>query len=180
MSAITADGSPLTAQENPVISGPAQSLRARFFNVYRLAAYCLILYSLGHTLGAVIATPRFGPESDRVVSMMKSIHVYAQGAECTWYGFYRGFGWLVSIFFILSAVLSWHLGGRTMRERAALTLVSFSMFLSHAAGIVIAWAYFFPAPRLFSAATAGLLGLGCLQDWSASRQSISAATAKDH
>jgi hypothetical protein len=180
MSGIAPDVSPLAASENSMRSGPAQGMRARYFNVYRLAAYCLVFYALGHTLGAVVATPSFGLESDRVVSMMKSVHLEAQGANCTWYGFYRGFGWLVSVFFILSAVVAWDLGGRTMRERAALGPISFSMFLSHAAGSLIAWAYFFPTPRVFSAATAGLLGLGCLQDWKRSRTSISAPTAKGH
>jgi hypothetical protein len=171
MNGNTADAVRSTPAKNPATSGRPQGMRARYFNVYRLAAYCLVLFTLGHTLGAVVATPRFGPESDAVVSLMKSVHVVAQGTDCTWYGFYRGFGWFVSVFLILSVVIAWYLGGRTMRDRAVLTPVSFSMFLSHAAGSVIAWEYFFAAPRVLSTLVAGLLGLGCLQDWKASRKS---------
>ena len=113
--------------------------------------------------------------SDSVVSMMKSVHVVAQGARATWYGFYRGFGWFVSVFFIFSAVMTWYLGGRTARDRLALALVTWSLFLSHAAGSIIAWVYFFFAPILFSTVITVLLGIGCVRDWLAGR-----GTGADH
>ena len=59
--------------------------RARYFNAYRLASYVLFLYALGHTFGAVVATPKLGPESDAAVSAMKTVHVPAQGADCTYF-----------------------------------------------------------------------------------------------
>jgi hypothetical protein len=98
---------------------------ARHFNAYRLAAYTLILYALGHTLGAVVQTPQFGPESDAVVSAMKTVHVAAMGADCTWYGFYRGFGIFVSIFFVFSVVMAWHLGRMRAEDRVARRRSSF-------------------------------------------------------
>jgi hypothetical protein len=123
-----------------------------------------------------LATPEFGAASDSVVSMMKSVHVVAQGADATWYSFYRGFGWFVSVFFIFSAVMTWYLGGRTARDRLALALVTWSLFLSHAAGSIIAWVYFFFfAPILFSTVITVLLGIGCVRDWLAGR-----GTGADH
>lgn len=155
-------------------ASPTQSpagIGDRYFNLYRLAAYVLALYTLGHTLGAVVITPKFGPESNTVVSLMKSVHVDAQGTSCTWYGFYTGFGWFVSVFFILSVAVSWHLGGERNGERATLMPVAFALLLSHAAGTLIAWQYFFLAPRIFSSATTLLLGFACVRDgtrcWSA-------------
>ncbi len=115
------------------------------------------------------------PQVISVVSMMKSVHVVAQGADATWYGFYRGFGWFVSVFFIFSAVMTWYLGGRTARDRLALALVTWSLFLSHAAGSIIAWVYFFFAPILFSTVITVLLGIGCVRDWLAGR-----GTGADH
>jgi hypothetical protein len=142
---------------------------ARYFNPFRLAAYVLVLYTAGHTLGAVIATPEFGPASDSVVSMMKSVHVVAQGSDTTWYGLYRGFGWFVSVFFAFSIIVTWYVGGKTAAERVTFTPITWSLFVSHAAGGVIAWVYFFLTPILCSTAIAVLLGIGGVRDWAISR-----------
>jgi len=77
--------------------------------------------------------------------------------------------------FIFSAVMTWYLGGRTARDRLALALVTWSLFLSHAAGSIIAWVYFFFAPILFSTVITVLLGIGCVRDWLAGR-----GTGADH
>lgn len=146
-----------------------KTVLARYFNVYRLAAYALVLYTLGHTLGAVVPTPAFGPESDAVVSMMKSVHVDAQGADCTWYGFYRGFGAFVSLFLAYSAFMAWYLGGKTVTERRAHAPLSWGLFLAFGASIVITAVWFFPAPQVFSTVVTLLLGIGCLRDWIAVR-----------
>ncbi len=138
-------------------------MRARYFNAHRLAAYLLVLYTLGHTLGAVVQTPHFGAESDAVVAAMRSVPLVSQGAGCTWYGFYRGFGLLVSIYFAVSCFMAWHLGGASDGDRGALVPLGWALFVSHAAGLVLACAYFFPAPMIFSGAITALLGLGCIR-----------------
>lgn len=164
MSATTAAAPRATPPGDASSSNTPQSVRTCYFNVYRLAAYFLVLYAFGHTLGAVIETPKFGPESDAVISMMKSVHVLAQGAVRTWYGFYLGFGWFVSVFFVFSIVVLWHLGARTVRDRVGLAPIAWSLFLSHAAGSIIAWVYFFPAPIILSTVITMLVGVGCIQD----------------
>src|SRR5215467_4187047 len=83
----------------------------RYFNAYRIAAYLMVLYTLGHTVGAVIGTPEFGPQSDAVVSSMKTVRVMVQRTERTWYDFCRGFGAFVSVFFIFSTWFVWYVGG---------------------------------------------------------------------
>lgn len=171
MSAIAPDASPVTPAGGAWTAGAPQSLRTRYFNVYRVASYFLVFYTLGHTLGAVIETPRFGPASDAVVSMMKSVHVAAQGADCTWYGFYRGMGASVSLSMIFQIVVTWYVGGKTSRERYGLAPVTWTLFLTMTAGEVLAWVYFFPAPVLFSTVTTVLVGIGCVQDWKAGPES---------
>jgi hypothetical protein len=144
-------------------SAGLRSLRDRYANAFRLASALLVLYALGHTMGAVVAVPRFGDASDTVVALMQSVHVRSQGADCTWYGFYRGFGMLVTVFFVLSAVLAWHLGGLTLRAQRDLAPVAWTLFASHVAGAVVTWVYFFPAPIVFSTLIAALLGVACLR-----------------
>jgi hypothetical protein len=140
-----------------------RSMRARYANAFRLASALLLLYALGHTMGAVVSVPSFGVASDTVVTLMQSVHVRSQGDDCTWYGFYRGFGILVTVFFLLSAVLAWHLGGLTLRAQRDLAPVAWTLFASHVAGAVVTWVYFFPAPIVFSTLIAALLGFACLR-----------------
>jgi hypothetical protein len=144
-------------------SNGLRALWNRCANEFRVASVLLVLYTLGHTMGAVVAIPRFGEASDTVVALMQSVHVRAQGADCTWYGFYRGFGVLVSAFFVLSAVLAWHLGGTARRARRELAPVAWTLFAGHLVGAVVAWVYFFPTPVVFSTVIAALLGFGCLR-----------------
>jgi hypothetical protein len=139
---------------------------SRYFNRLRLAAYLLVLYCLGHTWGALLATPSFGAAGDTVVAAMKSVHFRCQAADCTWYGFYVGFGWMVTIFLLLSAGMAWLLGGLGPAERRRLLPLTWMLFLSHAVGAGLAWIYFFVAPGVFATAVALLLGWEC---WSQSR-----------
>jgi uncharacterized protein YndB with AHSA1/START domain len=84
---------------------------ATYLNPLRLSTYLLILYALGHTRGALLSAPPLGPEADAVRSSMQSVHFQCLGSTCTWFGFYLGFGYLVTVFFLLSAALTWLLGG---------------------------------------------------------------------
>lgn len=146
----------------------------RYFNAFRLAAYLLVLYTLGHTLGAVVNTPQFGAESDGVVAAMKSVRVIAQGSDCTWYGFYRGFGVFVSIYLAFSAYASWVLGGAGAEDRRGMLAIAWALLVSHAAGTVIAFVWFFPVPMVFSTAITALLALGCIRASTQAREAKAA------
>ena len=136
----------------------------RFGNPHRLASYVLVLYAIGHTAGALISTPKFGAAADAVATAMKSVHFDAQGFDDSWYGFYLGFGWFISLFLILSAVLTWYIGGLPTRERAGLAPITWSLCLSYGASAAIAWKYLFAAPILFSSIVTLLLATGCVRD----------------
>jgi hypothetical protein len=135
----------------------------RYFNGFRLSSYLLVLFCAGHTWGALVSVPHFGPEADAVLTSMKSVHFLAQNSNDTWYGFYLGFGWLVSVFFLFSAVVTWHLGGLQRRDQRAMAPIVWALFLSYAASTYLSWTYFFVAPGLFSTAVAAILGFECLK-----------------
>jgi len=137
---------------------PKRGIVARYLNEFRLASYVLVIFALGHTLGAVVQTPHFGEESDTVVSAMKFTYVKVQGVDRTWYGFYRGFGILVAVFFVFSAVLTWHLGGMTTADRRRFAAVTWALFLAYVVSVTVSWKYFFPVPLSFSIALVILLG----------------------
>ena len=131
----------------------------RYANPYRLATLVLVLYCLGHTFGALVSTPTFSPQSQTVLSAMKSVHFQANGSACTWFGFYLGFGYDVSIFFLFSGVLTWFLGGLSLDEQRRWARVTWALFASYAATIVLAVRYFFPVPIVFSSLVTLLLGI---------------------
>jgi hypothetical protein len=149
---------------SPSTTPADRSIPSRYFNAFRLTTYLLVLYALGHTLGAVIQTPRLGEGSDAVVATMKSVHVVAQGADCTFYGFYRGFGIFVSLFLAFSAVLTWHLGGMTAREQRRFAPVTWALFLSYVGGAAVVWVYFFAAPIAFGTVVPVVLGFACIRN----------------
>ena len=125
----------------------------------------MALFALGHTMGALIQTPDFGPDADAVASRMKSVAFDVQGAHDTWYGFYLGFGWFVSLFLLLAAALSWYLGGLSQQGRNAISPVGRLLCLTFAVGALISVKYFFIAPIVFSTVIALLLLWGCISDW---------------
>jgi hypothetical protein len=136
----------------------------RYFNPYRIAAYLMVLYTLGHTVGAVIGTPEFGPQSDTVVSSMKTVRVMVQGTERTWYDFYRGFGAFVSVFFMFSTWFAWYVGGMSRAERRTFHSITWALVLAWVGGAALAWEYFFAVPQIFSTVITVILLVGCIQD----------------
>jgi hypothetical protein len=110
----------------------------------------------------LLSPPEFGPDSDRVVVAMRSVHLDAAGSDCSWWGFYLGFGYQVTIFFILSAIATWILGGLDHREQRRWSVLAWALFASHAASLIIAVRYLFIVPIVFSSAITALLGARCL------------------
>src|SRR5262249_42176501 len=135
---------------------------SRYLNPFRLVAYILILFCLGHSSGALIRLPSLGLQSDAVLAAMKTTHFQCQTSDCTWFGFYLGFGWMVSVFFLVAAAIAWYLGGRSRAEQRALKPVPWTLFLGNAANTVIAWSWFFIAPQIFATIVTVLLGYECL------------------
>lgn len=128
-----------------------------YLTPYRLATYLLLIFSIAHTFGGLLYPPSRGPAGDAVVESMKSVHFMFNGADCTFYEFYLGFGLLVSVFLLCSAALTWHLS-RFPSGNAALRPVAWSLFLAYVPTMVLSWRYFFAGPGVFSTLIALLLG----------------------
>jgi len=158
--------STMTRADIPIVQ---RGVRGRYFNAYRIAAYLMVLYTLGHTLGAVIGTPEFGPQSDAVAFSMKTVHLIVQGTKRTWYDFFRGFGAFVSVFFVYSTWIAWYLGGLDREIRRIFQPVTWALVVAWVAGAVLAWQFFFAAPRIFSTVITLILITACVQDQRSAR-----------
>lgn len=134
----------------------------KYFTPIRSAAYLMVLYCLGHTLGALVSTPHFSEASNQVVAEMKSVRVPVQGFERRWWDFYLGFGYHVSIFFLLTAALAWFIGGLPAGLQRRCAPVSWALLLAYVGTTVLACSFFFVTPILFSIVITGLLAVHCL------------------
>lgn len=131
---------------------------------YRVAAILLVVFATLHTAGGVFGPHRFGAEPEAVFASMKSVEFRANGATCTWYGFWFGFGLLVTVFLLFSAMVAWHLGGMAPGDRRRLAPVAWALFAGQVATAALSWAYFFPAPGVTATLVAALIGLECVRD----------------
>ena len=131
----------------------------KYLNPFRLTTLLLLLYCAGHTLGALVSTPRFGVASDAVMAAMKSVHFNANGSDCTWFGVYMGFGYEVSIFLLFSSALTWFLGGMSTPDQRRWAPITWALFVSYAATAVLAVMYFFAVAIVFSSLITVLLGI---------------------
>jgi hypothetical protein len=132
----------------------------RFLTPYRIAAYVLVLFCIGHTAGGMLGQKSLGMASDAVFASMKAVTFDFNGSTCTWYGFWFGFGMTASIFLLLSALLAWQLDAATPQSWPVLAPVAWGLVVAQALNTVISWKYFFAGPGVFGILITALLAVG--------------------
>jgi hypothetical protein len=135
----------------------------KYLSLYRIVTYLLLFFAATHTVGGLLISRSRGPEADAVLAAMRATHFACQGADCTWYGLYFGFGLLVTVFLLFSAAVCWRLGGLSAGERAPLAPVAWALFICHILVAVLSWTYFFIAPGVVATLIAVLLGIPCIR-----------------
>jgi len=130
---------------------------------FRVASVLLFVFCLMHTGGGMLAQKSLGPASDTVFEAMKRVHFDFNGADCTWYGFWFGFGLTASIFLLLSALVAWELERVPNELWPRLGLIPWAFVVSHAANTVLSWKYFFAGPGVFGVVISLLLAAGTLR-----------------
>jgi len=127
---------------------------------FRSASVLLFVFCLMHTAGGMLAQKSLGPESDAVFEAMKRTHFDFNGADCTWYGFWFGFGLTASLFLLLSAIVAWELERIPNELWPSLKIIAWAFVVSHVANTVLAWKYFFAGPGVFGILISLLLTVG--------------------
>jgi len=130
---------------------------------FRSASVLLFIFCLMHTGGGMLAQKSLGPASDTVFEAMKRVHFDFNGADCTWYGFWFGFGLTSSIFLLLSSVVAWQFERVPSELWPSVHVIAWAFLLSHIANTVLAWKYFFAGPGVFGIIISLLLALGTLR-----------------
>jgi len=135
----------------------------KYLGPFRVATYLTVLFFLGHTGGGMLAQKSLGPESDAVFAQMKSVQFTFNGATCTWYGFWFGFGLLFSAFLAFSAVVSWHFSTISPENWPPVALIAWGLFAMHVIGAVLGFAYFGLAPGVSASLIAVLIAIGAVR-----------------
>jgi hypothetical protein len=118
--------------------------------LYKIASGLLVLLFVGHTLGFRQGDPQWGVGS--LVEAMRTFYFDAQGFRRTYWDFYVGFGLLVSVFFLFTAVLAWQLGSMSQEALVRMPVVTWALAISFVGVTVLNWRYFFLVPIIFSSA----------------------------
>jgi len=132
--------------------------------LYRIASVLLVLFGLGHQLGFRSVDPGWGVDS--AIGALKAAQFRVQGMTRTYWDFFSGFGFFVTVFLFFAAVLAFQLGGLSKETLRSLGLVTWAFALSFVVITVLSWRYFFIVPLVFS----GLVAICLLAAaWSAAR-----------
>ena len=115
--------------------------------LYRVSAVLLVLFALGHQAGFRRVDPRWG--IDTFVGALKTTQFVVQGWTRTYWGFYTGFGYFVTVLLVFSAAVAWQLGGLPVETLHTIPLLVWSFALCYLAITVLTWRHFFKAPVIF-------------------------------
>ncbi|HEY3255499.1 MAG TPA: hypothetical protein VGJ91_16185 [Polyangiaceae bacterium] len=127
---------------------------------FRVASVLLVIFCVMHTAGGMLAQASLGAASDAVFEQMKQVHFRFNGADCTWYGFWFGFGLTASVFLLLSAVIAWQLERVDAASWPKFKLSAWALVASHAFNTFLSWKYFFLGPAIFGVVITLLLAIG--------------------
>lgn len=122
----------------------------------RLGAAISLMFAVGHTLGGLKSWSPIG-ETD-VLTAMRTFRFDVQGVNRSYLEFYRGFGFLLTVYLVLQAVLLWQLGSLARANRLLARPLVLSFFLSSIPIGVVTWAFLLPTPVFFDAALTACLG----------------------
>src|SRR5689334_115480 len=117
----------------------SRGLQASVF--YRIASVLLLLFAAGHTIGFLQVDPKWGVDS--MILAMRTIRFDVQGSTRTYWDFYLGFGFFVSVLLVFSAVLAWQLGGTAATTLKAMRGIVWSLAGCFGALAILSLTYFF-------------------------------------
>ena len=126
----------------------------------RISSIVSLLFAVGHTLGGRNAWSPI--EENEVLSAMRTVHFNVHGVSRSFLDFYRGFGYSLSVFLAVQAVLLWQLAAIARNQPQTVRPLVASFAISSVIGVFITWAFILPIPALFSAALAACLVIAFL------------------
>jgi hypothetical protein len=129
--------------------------------LYRIAAVLLVFFALGHQLGFRKVSPEWHVEE--VVQGMQTTRFTVQGFSRTYWGFFSGFGFFVTVLLAFSAILAWQFGRMPSDVLANQALARWAFAICYIVIAILTWKYFFMAPGTFATVVALCLTIAAAQ-----------------
>ena len=120
--------------------------------LYRIASVLLALFGLAHQFGFRSVDPRWGVDS--ALEALKAARFRVQGMTRTYWDFFSGFGFFVTVLLFFAAILAFQLGGLPKETLRSLGLARWGFALCFVVITGITWRYFFTAPLVFASVIA--------------------------
>ena len=122
----------------------------------RLAAVISLVFAVGHTLGGLKGWSPIG--DTEVLTAMRTFHFDVEGVNRSYYQFYRGFGFLLSVYLVLQAILLWQLASLARTNQLLARPLVWSFFVASFPIGALTWTFLFPTPVYFDAVLTACLG----------------------
>src|ERR1700743_3773841 len=117
--------------------------------LYRISSGLILLFAIGHTFGFRKTDRAWGV--DHTLGLLNRTPFHVHGFDRTYYGFYVGSGFFVTVFMLFTVLVTWELGRLPAATLARLPWLTWGLALSYAGALVISLRYFFMVPVIFSA-----------------------------
>jgi hypothetical protein len=138
-----------------MVSYQEESMKTRLS--LRIASIVMFLFAAGHSLGGSSSWSPAG-ETD-VLRAMRSVSFTTAGVSRTYLDFYTGFGWTLSIFMLLQAVLLWQIAAMAGTDPSRTRPMIAAFFVATCASAVVSWKLIIPVPVILSAILAAILAV---------------------
>jgi heme O synthase-like polyprenyltransferase len=127
----------------------------------RIASVVSLFFAAGHTLGGLKSSWSPIGETD-VLATMRTFRFDVEGVNRSYLEFYRGFGFLLTVYLVLQAVLLWQLAGLAKANPNQAQVFVWTFFVASIAIGVLTWKFLFPIPVYFDAVVTVCLGLALI------------------
>jgi len=114
----------------------------------RISSIITFLFAAGHTLGGLKYWSPMGDNA--VLQAMRSVRFDTMGANRSYFDFYMGFGYSLSVTQVMLAILLWQLAALARTNAPGVRPMIAVIILAVAASSIIAWQFILPVPALFS------------------------------
>ena len=113
----------------------------------RISSVISLIFMLGHTAGGLRKWSPMG--ENEVLKAMTAVRFDATGANRSYFDFYMGFGWSISVAMLMQTVLLWQMASLARTNPASVRPMIAVITLATVASGVITWRFIFPVPALF-------------------------------
>lgn len=113
----------------------------------RIASAISLLFTAGHSMGGLKKWSPMG--ENEVLRSMATVHFDTMGVSRSYFDFFMGFGWSISVSMLLQTVLLWQMASLARNNAANVRPMIAAFALATLASGTIAWRFIFPVPALF-------------------------------